>query len=238
VCVPGTTQCTSSTQQEVCSPNGQWAMPAACTYACVGTGVGSKCGGVCAPSSKQCVDTTHNESCDASGQWLAPTVCTASPPTCTNGNCAYYAGMSQSGGSTDTLYGGYIYAISFSVSAPAKAYSAGMFATVAGRSVRVGIYSNASNNLPNALLTSTGITTTVVGATSNTLGPIVTLNPGAYWIAVISDADVISMNVTSGGLGYAYSATSAWPAIPNMFPTGATSVSIETPDFYVVLQNQ
>ena len=43
-CSPGTTQCTSDTQVETCGSSGQWG-ETTCPDACLGTGVGSNCGG-------------------------------------------------------------------------------------------------------------------------------------------------------------------------------------------------
>jgi hypothetical protein len=145
--------------------------------------------------------------------------------------------LDQDSGGIDTLPGTYIYAIQFSVSAPTTASRLGMFAKTSGHSVRMGIYSNASNNLPQTLQSQTAtFATASSGAIEAPLAAPVTLN-GTYWIAAISDAD-ISMAVATSGSFVFNNNSMTWPALPNAFPSGEVTNNTETPDFYVVLQAQ
>ena len=74
-CSPVSTQCVSDTQVETCGATGQWGAATTCPDACVGTGMGSNCGGVCVPATTQCTSDTQVETCGATGQWGAATTC-------------------------------------------------------------------------------------------------------------------------------------------------------------------
>jgi hypothetical protein len=76
--VPGTTECTSGTQQATCETDGGWSAAVTCTDVCVGTvgTVGGACGGACSPGTTQCTSDTQVETCAADGGWESPTTCT------------------------------------------------------------------------------------------------------------------------------------------------------------------
>jgi hypothetical protein len=79
VCVPGTTECASSTQQSTCDTTGEWGTtPTTCAYGCLGTvgTVGGGCGGVCTSGSTECSTDTQVSLCSSAGQWQTATTCT------------------------------------------------------------------------------------------------------------------------------------------------------------------
>ncbi len=237
-CTAGQTKCANSTQVENCT-NGQWGTPTSCTNACIGTGVGSGCGGMCVPGTATCADNTHNETCGNNGVYGQPVACAVSSPSCANGNCAYYAGESGGGTITDMLVGGNVYATPITVTATAKLFDLGMFTTAAGSNVNIGVYSNTAQNTPGSLLTSTGHIATANGPVSLNVNPIITLSANTtYWIAAISQAS-ITIQFVSGAPGVAAASNPGmWPSLPASFPSGGPFLASETPSFFAVLQNQ
>jgi hypothetical protein len=209
-------------------------------YACVSNT--NNCGGACVPGSKQCATNTSKQICGSDGQWGTATACPlASPPNpiCANGNCSFHAGYDQAGSTTEQFFAGYLYGVRFSVSASTKAYRLGMFTTVAGRNVKMGIYSESAMQ-PSARLSQTADFATVNGQIEAALAAPVTLTAGAsYWIVAIADATFTGMRVNSGGAGYWLNDNPmGWDFLPSTFPAGGSLSTNLTPTFYIVLQDQ
>jgi hypothetical protein len=239
VCTLGQTRCVNSnTQSEACQSNGQWGPATNCMYACIGTA----CGGSCTPGHQECSGNTANMTCGTNYEYQAPVACPlASPPNpiCASGHCAYHAGLDQSGGS-DSLVVGYIYAVRFQVTANTQAFRLGMFTTATGNAVKLGLYSETGTGTPGTLLSSTSSLATANGAVEGALAATTALTANAhYWIGAISST-TLNIGVTPGGAGFTYNSNgTGWAVLPSTFPTtGAGSNTAETPDFYVVLQDQ
>jgi hypothetical protein len=239
VCTLGQTRCVNSnTQSESCQSNGQWGPATNCMYACIGTA----CGGSCMPGQQQCSGNSANMTCGTNYEYQAAVACPlASPPNpvCAGGHCAYHAGLDQSGGQ-DSLVAGYIYAVRFQVSASTQAFRLGMFTTAIGNGVKLGLYSETALGTPGSLLSSTASLATVNGVVEGALAASTALTANAhYWIGAISST-TLNIGVTPGGAGFTYNSNgSGWAVLPSTFPTtGAVSNTAETPDFYVVLQDQ
>jgi hypothetical protein len=239
VCTLGQTRCVNSnTQSESCQSNGQWGPATNCMYACIGTA----CGGSCTPGQQQCSGNTANMTCGTNYEYQAPVACPlASPPNpiCASGHCAYHAGLDQSGGS-DSLVAGYIYAVRFQVTANTQASRLGMFTTATGNGVKLGLYSETGTGTPGTLLSSTLSLGTANGAVEGALAATTALTANAhYWIGAISST-TLNVGMTPGGAGFTYNNNgSGWAVLPSTFPTtSAGSNTAETPDFYVVLQDQ
>ena len=239
VCTLGQTRCVNSnTQVESCQSNGQWGPATGCMYACIGTA----CGGSCAPGTQQCSGNTANMTCGANYEWQAAVACPlASPPNpvCAGGHCAYHAGLDQSG-VQDSLVVGYIYAVRFQVGANTQASRLGMFTTATGNGVKLGLYSETGTGTPGALLSSTASLATANGVVEGALAASTALTANAhYWIGAISST-TLNVGMTTGGAGFTYNNNgSGWAVLPSTFPTtSAGSNTAETPDFYVVLQDQ
>lgn len=207
-----------------------------CEFACVG----KACGGVCVPYSKECVSNSTFRACTREGQWDDPLPCPLpSPnPECSTGNCAYHAGHDVEGATTDTLFGGYLYAVRFRVTAQTRAYRLGMFGSMIGKSARLALFSEGSNLLPKTLMGSTGVIASADGVMEAPTSATVTLNAATnYWIVAIANTD-LGMSVSPSGPGYAlFNNPPGWPEFPSQFPSGATLSTNVTPDFYVVLQD-
>jgi hypothetical protein len=74
VCAPGTTECTSGTQQALCNSSGAWGTPTTCTFVCTG----SACGGTCTPGTTRCSSLgkfAYIQTCSSSGTWVNSTTC-------------------------------------------------------------------------------------------------------------------------------------------------------------------
>jgi hypothetical protein len=113
-----------------------------------------------------------------------------------------------------------------------------MFGTAAGHNVRMAIYTEAANFLPDVPLATTSTMPTANGKMEAAVGPQLLEAGRYYWIAAISDTD-LGMKVDPGGAGYALSFNpSGWNTIPNPFPAGGSTSNTITPNFYVVLQDQ
>ena len=239
VCTLGQTQCVNNnTQSEACQSNGQWGTATNCMYACIGTA----CGGSCTPGQQQCSGNTANVTCGANYEYQPAVACPlASPPNpiCANGHCAYHAGLDQSGGQ-DSLAVGYIYAARFQVTADTQASRLGMFTTATGNGVRLGLYSETAMGTPGTLLSSTASLATADGAVEGPLAAAASLTANAhYWIGAISST-TLNIGMTPGGTGFTYNNNgSGWAVLPSTFPTTSAGTNTsETPDFYVVLQDQ
>jgi hypothetical protein len=236
VCTLGQTRCVNNdTEAESCQSNGQWGTATSCTYTCVGTSCAA-----CTPGTLQCTSTTANELCGTNGQWETAVACPLPPPSpsCLNGHCAYHAGYDQFGGS-DSLPASYIYAVRFLATASTKAYRLGMFGTATGGTVRLGLYSESTLQMPSTLVAQTATTlATANGAIEGALTPTLLTANTHYWIAAIAESNT-SIGVTQGGPGFVYNTVGTWPSMPSTFPaTGAGSDTAETADFYIVLQDQ
>jgi hypothetical protein len=82
-CVPGTTRCTSETQEETCTASGQWGAPTTCADVCAGT----SCGGVCVPAATRCDPNSNGlDTCNDVGQWGDAVPC-GSCQSCISGAC-------------------------------------------------------------------------------------------------------------------------------------------------------
>jgi hypothetical protein len=235
VCSVGQTRCVNSAQAESCKSDGQWGLPSSCMYACVG----SACGGSCTPGTQICFNNSSTELCGSDGAYATPVSCPlASPPNpiCSNGHCAYHAGVDQQTG-TDSLP--VSYAIRFKATANTTASRLGMFGTATGLGVRLGLYSESTLQMPSALLSSTSSLPTAAGAIEGALAAPQSLNAGTYyWIAAIAST-TINIGISSGGEGFSYNTYGGWPTLPSAFPaTGDGTVTTETAAFYVVLQDQ
>ena len=239
VCTLGQTHCVNNnTQAESCQSNGSWGPAQNCMYACIGTA----CGGSCMPGQKQCSGNAANVTCGTNYEYQPAVACPlASPPNpvCAGGHCAYHAGLDQSGGQ-ESLTVGYIYAVRFQVSANTQAFRLGMFTTATGNGVRLGLYSETGTGTPGTLLSSTATLATANGVVEGPLAATTILTANAhYWIGAISST-TLNVGVTPGGAGFTYNNNgSGWPTLPSTFPTTSTGTNTaETPDFYVVLQDQ
>ena len=139
-----------------------------------------------------------------------------------------------------SLVVGYIYAARFQVSANTQAFRLGMFTTATGNGVRLGLYSETGTGTPGTLLSSTASLATANGAVEGPLAATTALTANAhYWIGAISST-TLNVGMTPGGAGFTYNNNgSGWAVLPSTFPTtSAGSNTAETPDFYVVLQDQ
>jgi len=90
------------------------------------------------------------------------------------------------------------------------------------------------------LLSSTASLPTANGVVEGPLAATTALTANAhYWIGAISST-TLNIGVTQGGAGFTYNNNgSGWAVLPSTFPTtSAGSNTAETPDFYVVLQDQ
>jgi hypothetical protein len=106
--------------------------------------------------------------------------------------------------------------------------------------VKLGLYSETGTGTPGTLLSSTSSLATANGAVEGALAATTALTANAhYWIGVISST-TLNIGVTPGGAGFTYNNNgSGWAVLPSTFPTtSAGSNTAETPDFYVVLQDQ
>jgi hypothetical protein len=236
VCSNGDTQCADDAEQQTCA-GGQWGPATPCTYACIG----KTCGGSCSPGKQQCSSNTATELCGTNAEWEAPVTCPlASPPNpvCANGNCAYHVGYDQAG-TSDSLTGGYVYAVRFQATASSRASRLGMFGTAAGSNVRLALYDENNLQEPNNLLSSTSSLPTANGAIEGPLAAATTLTAGAYyWIAAIAESTVM-IGVVTGGEGFILNNNpDPWSTLPPAFPTsGESDITAETAAFYAVLQN-
>jgi hypothetical protein len=238
VCSLGQSRCVNSnTQEEDCQSNGQWGPATGCAVTCVGTTCAA-----CVPGTQMCSGSSANETCGANGQWQTAVACPLPyppNPACTSGHCAYHEGVDQKGG-TDSMEFGYLYALEFETGQAATTASRlGMFGTSTTQGVRLAIYSSSGIGQPLTLLGQTSTTAVANGAVEAALAAPITLAALThYWIVAIASA-TITIGFSPGGVGYSFNTFSPYPTFPTSFPTGGiSSDTSETPDFYVVLQDQ
>jgi hypothetical protein len=210
----------------------------------VGAYPNADCSGVCLAGAVQCASSTTTQTCTPAGQWGTASACTTlnvpPGPACNGGKCAYRGGSGQKGATTNTIAGGYIYALRFQVTVATTAYRLGMFGSTSVNNVRMAIYSgNSAEPLGRLGLTPAIASSTVDGAMEGALGAPLQLQPGNYyWIAAIGDTNV-GIYATASGAGYFLSTNpSGWNILTDPFPSGGSQNFDMTPNFYVVLRDQ